>query len=134
MTHGFCERHGPKHPCTCAMGNIYRFVEPVALLMLRIKGRSHGYDLARDFEEHALTDAAIERTALYRTLRQLESNGYVASEWDADVSGPARHVYSLTRAGERHLEEWVEVLGNLSAAMTRFTAKAQAACLPGERT
>jgi len=69
-----CPKHGKDYPCTCAMGNLYRFVEPVVLLLLKKKGRSYGYDLSNDFQHHALTDAEIERAALYRTLRKLEAN------------------------------------------------------------
>ena len=125
MTQGFCERHGPKHPCTCAMGNVYRFVEPVVLLMLQLKGHAHGYDLAQGLHEHALTDAEIEKAALYRTLRRLEENGYVLSDWSTDGTGPARRVYALTANGERHLKEWAQVLGNLSASMALFVEKTQ---------
>jgi len=119
----FCPRHGEDHPCTCAMGNIYRFVEPVVLLMLKDRGRSYGYDLASGLGEYALTDAEIEGAALYRTLRRLEANGYVRSEWDVHGSGPARRMYSLTQAGEQHLEEWGEVLSHLAKAMGRFVRK-----------
>ena len=66
------------------MGNLYRFVEPLVLLLLKKKGRSYGYDLAGDLRQHALTDAEIERAALYRTLRALEANGKVVSEWELD--------------------------------------------------
>jgi len=120
-----CQRHGRDHPCTCAMGNLYRFVEPVVLLLLRKKGRSYGYDLAGDVAEHALTDAEIDRAALYRTLRQLELNGNVVSGWETDGRGPARRVYRLTSKGEKHLEEWVEVLGHVSKSMTRFVRQAR---------
>ncbi len=102
------------------MGNLYRFVEPVVLLLLKKKGRSYGYDLAGELQEHALTDAEIERGALYRTLRQLETNGNVVSEWDIEASGPARRVYKLTAKGERHLEEWAVVLEHVSKSMARF--------------
>lgn len=102
------------------MGNLYRFVEPVVLLLLKQKGRTYGYDLATDLQDHALTDAEIEKGALYRTLRQLETNGNVKSEWETDGAGPARRVYRLTRQGERHLEEWAAVLEHLSKSMTRF--------------
>jgi PadR family transcriptional regulator, regulatory protein PadR len=102
------------------MGNLYRFVEPVVLLLLKIKGRSYGYDLATDVQRYALTDAAIERAALYRTLRALEANGNLVSEWDTSQGGPARRVYALTPAGERHLEEWAEVLDHVSRSMSRF--------------
>jgi PadR family transcriptional regulator PadR len=107
------------------MGNLYRFVEPVVLLLLRKKGRSYGYDLSGDLQEHALTDAQIERGALYRTLRQLEANGNVVSTWDIEESGPARRVYRLTAKGERHLAEWATVLQHVSKSMARFVAEAK---------
>lgn len=115
-----CRRHGRDYPCTCAMGNLYRFVEPVVLLLLKKKGRSYGYDLSGDLQAHALTDAEIERGALYRTLRQLETNGNVVSEWDVEGSGPARRVYKLTAKGERHLDEWATVLEHVSKSMAGF--------------
>lgn len=121
-----CGRHGQDYPCTCAMGNLYRFVEPVVLLLLKKKGRSYGYDLGNGLREHALTDAEIERGALYRTLRNLEANGNVVSEWEAETGGPARRVYKLTRKGESHLREWATVLDHVAKSMTRFVAEAKA--------
>ena len=126
MRRRLCARHGPAHPCTCAMGHVYRFVEPVVLLLLKKKGRSYGYDLSSALQEHALTDAEVERAALYRTLRRLEENGNVVSEWETEGSGPARRVYSLTPDGERHLAEWATVLGHLSASMARFVSDSAA--------
>jgi poly-beta-hydroxybutyrate-responsive repressor len=120
-----CLRHGKDQPCTCAMGNLYRFVEPVVLLLLKKKGRSYGYDLSGDLQGHALTDAEIERAALYRTLRQLEMNRNVASEWETDGGGPARRVYKLTPQGEQHLEEWATVLEHVSKSMARFVKDAR---------
>jgi PadR family transcriptional regulator, regulatory protein PadR len=121
-----CPRHGKGHPCTCAMGNLYRFVEPVLLFLLKRKGRSYGYELASDLRAYALTDAEIEVAALYRTLRQLEANGCVTSEWDVAGSGPARRVYVLTAHGEEHLQEWVTVLGHMSKSMKRLIREARA--------
>lgn len=120
-----CPRHGNDHPCTCAMGNIYRFIEPVLLLILKEKGRSYGYELSESLGKHALTDAEIERAAMYRTLRTLENNGYVTSSWEAEESGPARRMYSLTRAGHTHLREWAQVMARLGKAMTLFSRKAK---------
>ena len=120
MPRRVCQRHGRDYPCTCAMGNLYRFVEPVVLLLLKNKGCSYGYDLSGELQQHALMDAEIERAALYRTLRQLEKNRNVVSEWDVDKSGPARRVYRLTPNGEKHLEEWAAVLDHVSKSMARF--------------
>jgi PadR family transcriptional regulator, regulatory protein PadR len=107
------------------MGNLYRFVEPVVLLLLREKGRSCGYDLCTDLQDHALTDAEIDKAAIYRALRQLEKNGNVKSTWETGTGGPARRVYKLTRNGEKHLQEWAVVLEHLSKAMSRFVNSAR---------
>jgi PadR family transcriptional regulator, regulatory protein PadR len=126
MPHRLCHRHPDSYPCTCAMGNLSRFVEPVVLLLLKKKGHSYGYDLGAQFQEHALTDASIDAGALYRTLRQLEENGNVVSEWDTDKAGPARRVYRLTEAGEEHLQEWASVLHHVSRSMARFVKEVRA--------
>lgn len=126
MARKICLRHGREYPCSCAMGNLYRFVEPVVLFLLKTKGQSYGYDLANELKAHALTDAEIEVAALYRTLRQLEKNGNVISVWNVGGSGPARRLYKLTSNGERHFEEWIVVLGHLSKSMARFVREARA--------
>lgn len=113
-----CQRHD--YPCTCAMGHLYRFVEPVLLLVLKEKGHSYGYDLLGEVAEHAFTDGEIEKAVLYRTLRRLEENGYIKSDWNTDEPGPARRVYTLTKEGQAHLREWAQVLAKVARSMTRF--------------
>ncbi len=107
------------------MGNLYRFVEPVVLHLLQMKVRSCGYDLCSELKDHALTDAEIDKAALYRMLRQLEANGKVKSAWEEGQNGPARRVYRITKDGERHLEEWAIVLEHLSKSMSRFVRDAR---------
>jgi len=106
------------------MGHLYRFVEPVLLLVLKEKGRSYGYDLLRSLGEHAFTDGEIEKAVLYRTLRRLEQNRYIVSNWDTGAPGPARRVYALTKDGEKHLEEWAQVLAKVADSMKRFVRRA----------
>lgn len=117
---------GKEIPCACAMVKLYRFAEPVLLLLLRQKGQAYGYELVQELNEHALTGATIERGAVYRTLRTLELNGNVVSEWDVSGSGPARRIYRLTPRGEEHLQEWAEVLGRMADSMQGFAREAQA--------
>jgi PadR family transcriptional regulator len=122
-----CPRHD--YPCTCAMGHLYRFVEPVLLLVLKEKGRSYGYDLLGNVAKHAFTDGEIEKAVLYRTLRRLEETGHIKSDWDTDGPGPARRVYTLTREGETHLQEWAQVLAKVAGSMARFVRKASSPSL-----
>jgi DNA-binding PadR family transcriptional regulator len=107
------------------MGNLYRFVEPVLLFLLRRKGQSYGYELASKLRDFALTDAEIETSALYKTLRQLEQNDCVVSKWDVEGSGPARRLYALTSRGKQHLEEWITVLDHISKSMARLVEEAR---------
>ena len=118
-------RRRKEHPSTCDMGNLYRFVEPVLLFLLRRKGHSYGYELASELPQYALTDSKIEASALYKTLRQLEQNGCLASKWDVGDSGPARKLYALTPRGEGHLKEWIAVLDHICASMARLIAEAR---------
>lgn len=120
-----CNRHGEDYPCTCALGHLYRFIEPNLLLLLKQKGSAHGYELLNELEKHSITDAAIDPGALYRTLRALEINGNVVSEWSEASSGPTRRLYRLTRKGNEHLREWVAALGNFSKSIRRFVDEAQ---------
>lgn len=116
-----CPRHAGSSPCSCSMGNLYRYIEPVVLLVLKEEKKSYGYDLAEKLTNFALTDARIERGSLYRTLRVLEENGHVRSTWDVEGSGPARRVYALTKKGHRHLQEWAQLLGRMGQAMVAFS-------------
>lgn len=128
-------RHKHLYPCTCAMGHLYRFVEPVVLLLLKERGRSHGYDLLSHLSAYAFTDAEIERAALYRTLRRLEAGGFVSSGWETYGSGPARRIYALTLRGDEHLQEWAQVLARVASSMDRFIHVVKSLSPPpGQRT
>lgn len=117
------ENHSAPH--ACAMVKLYRFTEPVLLLLLRKKGQAYGYELAQEVNQHALTGANIERGAVYRTLRTLEANGHVISDWDVSGSGPARRHYRLTASGEEHLQEWAMVVEHLAQSMRGFYQEAR---------
>ena len=119
-----CRRLGVSHPCTCAMGNVSRFIEPVVLRILHEKKKSYGYEIAECLPQYALTDSKIEGAALYRTLRTLETNGFVTSTWDGG-NGPARRNYSLTEEGETHLQDWAVLLEALGAEMRAFAREVE---------
>jgi PadR family transcriptional regulator PadR len=116
--------HGRNHreqlggrPCSCEMGNLYRFTEPIVLLVLARLGTAHGYQIAAEAEPMAVTHAGLDGAAIYRALRRLESTGCVTSGWDTSGGGPARRLYTLTDRGVEHLGEWVEVMDRISSAV-----------------
>lgn len=83
-------------------GMVVRFVEPCILLLLS-KGTSHGYGLMEDLEKHC--GEKVDIGNLYRTLRKMELNGWVKSEWDGNKTGRDRRMYTITKNGKKILEE-----------------------------
>src|SRR5437588_1936405 len=82
---------------------------PVLLLMLR-EWSSYGYELMEKMA--AFGFSTMNAGTFYRTLRQMEKDGMVSSNWDTSEGGPARRVYSITQAGEEYLKFWDSSLDN----------------------
>ncbi len=101
---------------------VERFVEPALLLLLRERPM-HGYELLERLPEVAGEDARIDVGNLYRILRALEEEGIVASEWSADLPGPARRTYELTDAGSRLLDRWADALRRAQTVVSGFLAR-----------
>lgn len=78
---------------------------------------AYGYQLAQQLNEAGLP--AFDSGTVYRTLRQLEKAGMVSSFWDTSESGPARRMYSLTKAGDIFLTSWIDVLGRYQAVFRK---------------
>lgn len=92
-------------------------------LLAFLKGwNAYGYQLAQKLAAAGLPES--DSGTVYRTLRQLEKSGMVSSFWDTSESGPARRMYTLTKAGELFLSGWIDVLQNyqkiLTSALTGF--------------
>jgi poly-beta-hydroxybutyrate-responsive repressor len=90
---------------------------PVVLLMLR-QWSSYGYEIMEKMAAFGLT--AMNAGTFYRTLRQMEKDGMVSSNWDTSEAGPARRVYSITEAGEAYLKFWAESLDQYQKMMDSF--------------
>ena len=98
-----------------------------SLLAFLKNWNAYGYQLTQRLAEAGMPE--FDSGTVYRTLRQLEKSGLVSSLWDTSESGPARRVYSLTRAGDIFLSGWIEVLQNyqsvLQTALTGFAQPSQ---------
>ena len=90
--------------CRCRGGRLRGFVQPRLLLKLAQKS-AHGYELMDvvNAEDELGTDPG----SLYRTLRAMEEDGLVKSDWDTHGGGPARRMYQITEQGVEHLHAWM---------------------------
>jgi poly-beta-hydroxybutyrate-responsive repressor len=90
---------------------------PVILLTLR-EWNSYGYELME--RTAAFGFEAMNPGTLYRTLRQMEKEGVVESEWETSKGGPARRMYTITDAGEAYLDFWAQALEQYQRNMDSF--------------
>ena len=94
-----------RRPCGGGGG----LLEP-ALLAVLASQPSHGYDLRRAVEELSGGLVCIDPGGMYRVLRRLEEEGFVASTWSEGDHGPQRRRYELTDEGRSLLRQWAEHL------------------------
>ena len=99
-------------------------LESVLLLLLHHEP-AHGYTLLEELREFGL--GAMDSSAVYRTLRDMENRGWVASTWDEEQAlGPPRRVYGITDLGDEVLAEWMQELDETQKMLNRLVAKYRA--------
>jgi PadR family transcriptional regulator, regulatory protein PadR len=97
---------------------VERFGEP-ALLSLLARGPTHGYELLERLPS-LVGEERVDVGNVYRALRGLEDEGLVASEWRADLPGPAKRTYTLTDEGRAVLDLWRGSLATLRDELVAF--------------
>ncbi len=115
---------GRKRRCGCAMGKMFRFVEPLLLLELARTPEACGYDLVERLASRPLTPAAIDKAVVYRTLNALEFQGMLSASWTDAERGAGRKVYRLTPQGKAHLVQWNGLLAQLAQGLQEFCREA----------
>jgi poly-beta-hydroxybutyrate-responsive repressor len=90
---------------------------PFVLLAVSLQ-RAHGY-VIEDYLR-ALGLFGITMSTLYRTLRQMEKDGFLESTWEPGPTGPARRVYTITDAGHTWLDSSANMLSTYRETIDRF--------------
>lgn len=80
-----------------ADGSLPRHFLRAALHIALVPGRSHGYDLMEQVKLFGL--ATVDLAGIYRSLKAMEHDSLVLSEWESSELGPPRRVYELTPLG-----------------------------------
>ena len=82
-------------------------------------GPAHGYAVSRWLRDCSDNELRIEEGALYPALRRLEERGWIESEWRTAESGRDARVYTLTRSGQRALQQEVSAWRRYMKVFTR---------------
>ena len=82
---------------------------------------TNGYDLTQRIQSTTRDVLNVNAGSLYPALYRLEQRGLISAVWSATESGRRARVYSVTRAGKKHLgeqrEEWQRFAGALGAIL-----------------
>lgn len=82
---------------------------------------TNGYDLSLRIQAVTREVLNVNAGSLYPALYRLEKRGLLNAEWEETESGRRAKVYSVTRAGRKHLvderESWERFVGALAAIL-----------------
>jgi len=95
------------------------FLQPCLLLLIS-REPAHGYSLLDGLDEFGFDRGRVDPSLVYRALRDMEADGWIDSDWDADSQGPQRRVYRLLPDGEQYLAEWIADLRKTRAEIDRL--------------
>lgn len=108
--------------CECPGFRIGRFLQPCLLLLL-FRRKAHGYELIEELQKLWFEGENLDPGLVYRTLRRLEEDGFVSSEWVTEGPGPARRVYALTEEGRAILHSWAKYIKAQIPRLQSFLAR-----------
>jgi DNA-binding PadR family transcriptional regulator len=106
--------------CPCQGSTLTRLLRP-ALLTVLAGGEAHGYVIVRSLcGMRMFAQSPPDHSCVYRTLKAMEVEGLVRSDWDDSRQGPARHVFRITEAGQQCLARWEATLEEYSRAVCQM--------------
>lgn len=120
------KKKNPDEECPpCRQGEASRVHGLIQAMLLLNVGESprHGYKLFKGLSAELPRGMVPDVAVIYRILRKLDKEGYVASSLIPGEGGPARKVYSLTPEGEAYLAQWHESICTRVAALDLFLQK-----------
>ena len=84
--------------------------EAAVLALLAIEGERSGYDLLKLVEKSIAHIWSTARSGLYAVLPRLERAGLARSRAVAQKARPDKRAYTITAAGRRALDTWLETV------------------------
>ncbi len=126
-----------QHESGCKAGRktADRFLE-ACLLQLLSEGTGHGYVLMEQLQQFGISLDAVNISTLYRTLRHMEKEGCLESEWEEGGPGPKRRVYLISEKGKKELEIRIRMMkarkSGIDRLISAYDRAREQAVHPGE--
>lgn len=96
------------------------------LLILRSLAGSpmHGWAISKHIQGISEDVLEVNQGSLYPALYRLEGRGWIKAGWEVTVTGRKAKVYSLTKAGKKHLAQEESRWAAFSLAVNRVLGMA----------
>lgn len=95
-----------------------KLLQPAILLTLA-KGPCHGFKLLQILKDDGLIDGDLDPAGFYRTLKRMETEGYLSSHPD-ETSARRRRIFALTELGRYSMKSWEHSLQQYLAHVQRL--------------
>lgn len=82
-------------------------LEGCILRIIKSKGEAYGYEVVLELKEYGFGQCT--EGTIYPLLTRLEKKGLLVHKKKDSPNGPKRKYYSLTKDGEKDLEEFYEI-------------------------
>ena len=105
--------------CNAGRKTADRFLE-ACLLQLLSQGTGHGYVLMEQLQQFGISTDASNISTLYRTLRHMEKEGCLESEWEEGGPGPKRRIYLISEKGKKELEIRIRMMKARKSGIDRL--------------
>ena len=105
--------------CNAGRKTADRFLE-ACLLQLLSQGTGHGYVLMEQLQQFGISTDALNISTLYRTLRHMEKEGCLESEWEEGGPGPKRRIYLISEKGQKELEIRIRMMKARKSGIDRL--------------
>jgi DNA-binding PadR family transcriptional regulator len=103
---------GELKECAVLGKSLSRLSQPTILTVLAEANEPlHGYLIVQRAAASPMFGGnKPDATGVYRTLKAMEEQGLVTSEWATPKAGPAKRTFTLTEAGRATLRRWIDSL------------------------
>jgi len=118
------------NPNACLLHGNKKYPEKswLKFLILRVvfEQPTYGYDIIQKIEEISFGMHKIKSGTMYTTLRRMEKEHLIISNWKKSTSGPDRREYQATTQGREYLKHYLEMIierKKIIDSMARFYNK-----------
>lgn len=94
----------------------------MVLKTLESMGPLHGYGIARRIEQLSADTLSLNQGTIYPALLRLQQRGWIKSQWGTSDTGRRAKFYSLSRTGQKQIQQETENWERIAATMARILA------------